>query len=182
MPSVLGEVRSAVPLIRALLDQGEPSSSPPISPPPGAARPNAAFAPEIAAGQLAAVWVPFELAWCLPPASSAPSAPEARAGDGNRDLAPDGLRRPRRGVPLFMCNAGNILRNQWPRCEAAAASQVMRRFAGALVKSQLQADRFAAVGVQNITVTGELRFDQPIPPAQVAAAASACALWRGTAR
>jgi 3-deoxy-D-manno-octulosonic-acid transferase len=46
----------------------------------------------------------------------------------------------------------------------------MRGFAGALVKSDLQRDRFAAVGVTNIAVTGELRFAQAIPPAQLVAA------------
>jgi 3-deoxy-D-manno-octulosonic-acid transferase len=45
----------------------------------------------------------------------------------------------------------------------------MRGFAGAFVKSDLQAQRFASIGVKNIMVTGELRFDQPIPAAQLAA-------------
>jgi 3-deoxy-D-manno-octulosonic-acid transferase len=49
----------------------------------------------------------------------------------------------------------------------------MRGFAGALVKSGLQRDRFAAVGVTNIAVTGELRFAQSIPPEQVAAGLAA---------
>jgi 3-deoxy-D-manno-octulosonic-acid transferase len=55
---------------------------------------------------------------------------------------------------------------------------VMREFAGALVKSDLQAKRFASVGVRNIHVTGELRFDQPIPPGQLVAG-SAIRQWLG---
>jgi 3-deoxy-D-manno-octulosonic-acid transferase len=47
---------------------------------------------------------------------------------------------------------------------------LMQGYAGAFVKSELQAERFAGVGVPNITVTGELRFDQPIPPHLVKAA------------
>jgi 3-deoxy-D-manno-octulosonic-acid transferase len=39
------------------------------------------------------------------------------------------------------------------------------------VKSDLQAGRFASVGVRNITVSGELRFDQPLPADHLAAAA-----------
>jgi 3-deoxy-D-manno-octulosonic-acid transferase len=77
-------------------------------------------------------------------------------------------------VPLFMCNA------QYPSKSFArdttrtpVRAELMRGFAGALVKSDLQRDRFAAVGVTNIAVTGELRFAQPIPPAQVAAAHAA---------
>jgi 3-deoxy-D-manno-octulosonic-acid transferase len=73
-------------------------------------------------------------------------------------------------VPLYMCNA------QYPSDSMARDARLglrpalMRGFAGALVKSDLQAERFAAVGVRNISVTGELRFDQPIPPAHLAAA------------
>jgi 3-deoxy-D-manno-octulosonic-acid transferase len=47
----------------------------------------------------------------------------------------------------------------------------MTGVAGAFVKSQLQADRFANVGVRNIHITGELRFDQPIPETLLTAAA-----------
>jgi len=44
-------------------------------------------------------------------------------------------------------------------------------FAGGFVKSALQAERFAAAGLRNIHITGEMRFDQPIPQAQLQAAA-----------
>jgi 3-deoxy-D-manno-octulosonic-acid transferase len=78
------------------------------------------------------------------------------------------------GVPLFMCNA------QYPSKSFArdttrtpVRAELMRGFAGALVKSDLQRDRFASVGVTSIAVTGELRFAQPIPPAQVEAARAA---------
>jgi 3-deoxy-D-manno-octulosonic-acid transferase len=78
------------------------------------------------------------------------------------------------GVPLFMCNA------QYPSKSFArdtvrtpVRAELMRGFAGALVTSELQRDRFASVGVTNIAVTGELRFAQPIPPAQVAAGLAA---------
>jgi 3-deoxy-D-manno-octulosonic-acid transferase len=77
-------------------------------------------------------------------------------------------------VPLFMCNA------QYPANSLARDSgglrlrqQVMRGFSGALVKSELQADRFRKVGVNNIAVTGELRFDQPVPAGLVAAGEAA---------
>src|SRR5690606_32491590 len=83
------------------------------------------------------------------------------------------------GVPLFMCNAGYPSKSVARDARLPLRPVVMRGFAGALVKSQMQANRFAAIGVQNIHVTGELRFDQPVPPALLAAAAPARPLLAG---
>ena len=58
----LGELRSAVPLVRALLDRGETVVTTHFTP-AGRREAERVFAPEIAAGKLAAVWVPFETAW-----------------------------------------------------------------------------------------------------------------------
>lgn len=164
----LGEVRSAVPLIQALLAQGDRVVIT-LFTPAGRREAERVFAAQIAAGQLAAVWVPLETAWAY--------AGFFRAFQPRYGLVMEIEIWPRmvfaakaRGVPLFMCNA------QYPSKSIARdgrglrlRQQVMRGFAGAFVKSQLQADRFAAIGVRNIAVTGELRFDQPIPPALVAA-------------
>jgi 3-deoxy-D-manno-octulosonic-acid transferase len=74
------------------------------------------------------------------------------------------------GVPLFMCNAQYPTKSMDRDAQSGLRHLLMQAYAGAFVKSDLQARRFASVGVQNITVTGELRFDQPIPPHLVAAA------------
>ncbi len=164
----LGEMRSAVPLVRALLDRGERVVTTHFTP-AGRREAERVFATEIAQGRLAAVWVPFETSW-------------AYAGFFKTFRPKLGLVMeieiwPRMifaakgaGVPLFMCNA------QYPSDSMARDARfglrpaLMRGFAGAFVKSELQAQRFASVGVQNIAVTGELRFDQPIPAAHLAAA------------
>jgi 3-deoxy-D-manno-octulosonic-acid transferase len=82
-------------------------------------------------------------------------------------------------VPLLMCNA------QYPSRSLARDSSrlpirqaLMRGFAGALVKSELQRQRFASIGMVNIAVTGELRFDQPVP-AELVAAGRAARRWLG---
>lgn len=74
------------------------------------------------------------------------------------------------GIPLFPCNA------QYPeasferdRTRRRWRFELMARYAGAFVKSDLQAERFRTTGLQGVVVTGETRFDQPIPPALVAA-------------
>ena len=176
----LGEMRCAVPLIRALLDRGETVVCTHFTP-AGRRESSRVFGPDIAAGRLAAVWVPFELAWCF--------RGFFRAFRPKLGLVMEVEIWPRMvfaardaGVPLFMCNAGYPSKSVARDARFPLRPAVMRGFAGALVKSQLQAGRFAAVGVPNITVTGELRFDQPIPPAQVAAGQAARPLLAGARR
>jgi len=168
----LGELRSAVPLIRALLARGDRVVVTHFTP-AGRGETERVFAPEITAGRVQAVWVPLETQWAYRGFFRA-----FRPAYGlvmEIEIWPRMVFAARAaGVPLFMCNA------QYPRRSMARDArglqlrrQVMRGFAGALVKSQLQADRFAAAGVRNIAVTGELRFDQPIPQALVSAGLAA---------
>jgi 3-deoxy-D-manno-octulosonic-acid transferase len=167
----LGEVRSAVPLIRALLDRGERVVTTHFTP---AGRREAArvFAAELREGRLRAVWVPFEFAFAF--------RRFFRAFQPQLGLVMEIEIWPRMvlaaraaQVPLFMCNAQYPTKSMARDARLPLRPAVMRGFAGALVKSQLQAERFTAVGQRNIHVTGELRFDQPIPPALVAAAPAA---------
>jgi 3-deoxy-D-manno-octulosonic-acid transferase len=168
----LGEMRSAVPLVRALLDRGDRVVTTHFTP-AGRREAETVFAAAIADGLLRAVWIPFEFQWAY-----------HRFFDAFRPqfgLAMETESWPRmiaasrqRGIPLFLCNA------QYPSRSFARdttrlglRAELMTGFAGALVKSELQARRFAAVGVTNIAVTGELRFDQPVPAAQVAAGLTA---------
>jgi 3-deoxy-D-manno-octulosonic-acid transferase len=168
----LGEMRSAVPLIRALLDRGESVVTTHFTP-AGRREAERALGPEIAAGRVRAVWVPLEFAWCFRRFFRAFRPKYGLVME--IEVWPRMIMAAREaGVALFMCNA------QYPSKSFArdttrtpVRAELMRGFAGALVKSDRQRDRFAAVGVSNIAVTGELRFAQPVPPAQLAAAAAA---------
>jgi 3-deoxy-D-manno-octulosonic-acid transferase len=168
----LGEMRSAVPLIHALLDRGERIVTTHFTP-AGRREAERALAPDIAAGRVRAVWVPFEYGWAF--------RRFFRAFRPQYGLVMEIEVWPRMimaarasGVPLFMCNAQypskSFLRDT---TKTRVRGELMRGFAGALVKSDLQRDRFAAVGVTNIAVTGELRFAQAIPPEQVEAGRAA---------
>lgn len=164
----LGEMRSAVPLIRALLDRGERIVTTHFTP-AGRREAERVFAAEIAAGRLVVVWVPFETSWAY--------AGFIRAFRPSLGLVMEIEIWPRMifaakaaGVPLYMCNAQYPKKSMARDARFGLRHDLMRGFAGALVKSDLQAARFASVGVRNITVTGELRFDQPIPKAQLQAA------------
>jgi 3-deoxy-D-manno-octulosonic-acid transferase len=164
----LGELRSAVPLIRALLDRGETVVTTHFTP-AGRREALAVFAPEIAAGRLRPVWVPLEYDWVYRRFFRA-----FRPVCGlvmEIEIWPRMIASAQRhGVPLFMCNAQYPLKSlERDRARAPIRAELMTGFAGAFVKSDLQAERFASVGVQGIDVTGELRFDQPIPAAQLRA-------------
>ena len=177
----LGEMRSAVPLIRALLDRGERIVTTHFTP-AGRREAERAFAPEIAAGRLRAVWVPFELGWAY--GRFFRTFRPAYGLVMEIEIWPRMIMAARaEGVALFMCNA------QYPSKSFArdttrtpVRAELMRGFAGALVKSPLQRDRFASVGVRNIAVTGELRFAQAIPPAQVDAARATRTRFAGERR
>lgn len=169
----LGELRSAIPIITGFLDRGEHLVITCFTP-AGRAEAQRVFASGITAGRLQVVWVPLDLRWTY--------ARFLRAFAPKMGLVMEVEIWPRMvfaaraaSVPLLMCNA------QYPAASLARDSRgllrlrqsVMRGFAGALVKSDAQAARFASVGVQNIAVMGELRFDQPIPPTQMAAGQAA---------
>ncbi|MFT5343774.1 MAG: 3-deoxy-D-manno-octulosonic-acid transferase, partial [Paracoccaceae bacterium] len=173
----LGEMRSAVPMIRAMLARGDRVVTTHFTP-AGRREAQSVFADDIATGQMQCVWVPLETAWAYRGFFRAfrPSCGLVM----EIEIWPRMVFAAKRaGVPLFMCNA------QYPRKSMARDAggqqlrhQVMRGFAGALVKSQLQADRFASIGLTNIAVTGELRFDQPIPPTLLTAG-QAARVWIG---
>jgi 3-deoxy-D-manno-octulosonic-acid transferase len=163
----LGEVRSAVPLIRALVGRGEKVVITAFTP-AGRREAERVFAPDIVAGQVAVIWVPLETGLAF--------RRFFRAFSPKLGLVMEVEIWPRMvvasadaNVPLFMCNAQYPTPSMARDAKGTLRHAVMRGFAGALVKSDLQARRFASVGVCNIHVTGELRFDQPIPQQLVAA-------------
>lgn len=174
----LGETRSAVPLARELLAAGETVVFTHFTP-AGHKEAHRAFGDEIADGRVASVWVPLDIFWAF---GRFFRAFRPKIGlTMEIEIWPAMVFAARRhGVPLYMCNA------QYPDRSLARDSKglrlrqrIMTGFAGAFVKSQLQADRFAGVGVQNIHITGELRFDQPIPNALLTAAAKFAPTLKG---
>ncbi len=163
----LGELRSAVPLINALLGQGERVVITHFTP-AGRRESTRVFADAIARGQVRVVWVPFELGFCYRNFFAALAPKYGLVMEV--EIWPRMIMAARAAdVPLFMCNAQYPSKSYARDGQTGLRAQIMQGFAGALVKSDLQAQRFASVGVQAIEVTGELRFEQPIPAAQIAA-------------
>jgi len=158
----LGELRSAVPMIRALLDRGERVVVTQFTP-AGRRETETVFAEEIANGTLQAVWIPIETSWAYRRFFKA-YQPEYGLVMEIEIWPRMVIAAKRARVPLFMCNAQYPTKSMAKDAKAfGLRSEVMTHYAGAFVKSDLQRDRFASVGVKNIHVTGELRFDQPVP-------------------
>ena len=168
----LGEMRSATPLIRALLDQGDRVITTHFTP-AGRREAQAAFAAEIAQGRVQVVWAPFDMRFAY---DRFLHQFEPRLGLVMEiEVWPAMIARARaNSVPLYMCNG------QYPRKSFEADQGGLRLrarlfggFAGGFIKSRLMADRLYLSGMRDIAITGELRFDQPIPQTQLDAAALA---------
>lgn len=158
----LGEMRSATPLVRALLAQGETIVTTHFTP-AGRREVMREFAAEIAQNKVQPVWVPFEFKFAFRGFLKAFRPQYGLVME--IEIWPQMIMTCRKdGTPLFMCNAQYPLKSfERDTTRTRLRGEVMRGFAGAFVKSEMQQERFAAVGVENIHVTGELRFDQPIP-------------------
>ena len=167
----LGELRSATPLIRALLAEGETILTTHFTP-AGRREAEREFATEIAAGTVQSVWVPFEYGFAYRRFLKHFTPKYGLVME--IEIWPRMIMACRNhGTPLFMCNA------QYPEKSFQKDQQglglraaLVAGFAGGFVKSEGQKARFAAAGMSNIHVTGELRFDQPIPLQHLDAAAA----------
>lgn len=164
----LGELRSAVPVIRALLERGEQIVIT-VFTPAGRREAERIFAAEMVRNNVAVVWVPLELPFAFKRFFASFSPKFALVME--IEIWPRMIMAAKKAsVPLYLCNAQypqksydrDLKKSRW-------RADVTAQVAGALVKSDLQRDRFASVGVQDIAVTGELRFDQPVPDALVQA-------------
>ncbi|MGR3634732.1 MAG: 3-deoxy-D-manno-octulosonic acid transferase [Shimia sp.] len=158
----LGEVRSGIALIRAALERGDTVLVTNFTP-AGRRDAEKQFAKEIATGQLAVIWVPFDMRWChrrlikaCHPRICLPLEVEVWPA------MIDTMCKAK--VPLYLCNAQYGLQPMARDDRGLRVRQkIIASCAGAFVKSDVQKDRFESIGLQNIGVTGELRFDQPIP-------------------
>jgi len=166
----LGEMRAARPLIDALLQRGEHVLITNITA-AGRAETYALFADAIAAGHLHVRWCPAEYVWAT-----------RRFFKRNQpkfgmimeiELWPRLIASANyAGVPMVLAQA------QYPDKSFARdqrglklRAQLVHGFSLILAKSEHHVERFRHFGATNVQVMGELRFEQPIPPAHLQAAA-----------
>ncbi|WP_333714209.1 3-deoxy-D-manno-octulosonic acid transferase [Yoonia sp.] len=158
----LGEFRSAVPLLMALLARGERLHITCMTP-AGRREAETILADRIASGAAIVTWLPLDMAWTC---RRFLKAAQPKAGIlMEMEFWPRLIETADRlGVPVFFGNA------QYPEKTFQRDNRITRPLgramglaAGAMVKSDLQRERFSARGVAPVHVTGELRFDQPVP-------------------
>lgn len=166
----LGEMRSAVPLVRVLLDRGERVMTTHLTP-AGRRAAESAFGVEIAAGQMVARYLPLELGpayhrflRCRPTLALVMEIEVWPVMIAEAASA---------GVPLVLVNSQyperSFHRDLWL---ARGIGHPVQQVAGVLAKSETHAARFRALGARAVQVCGELRFDQPVAPHLLAAAAA----------
>ncbi|MCF6306309.1 MAG: 3-deoxy-D-manno-octulosonic acid transferase [Rhodobacteraceae bacterium] len=166
----LGEMNAAVPLIRRFLDDGETVVTTHFTP-AGRAAAQKLFAAECASGQLVPVYVPLEYDWVFRRFFKAFSPKFGLVME--IEMWPRMIASARRHkVPLFMCN-GHYPAKSFERDKRkfGLRGRLATGFAGLLIKSEPDAERFRWFGAANVVMTGELRFDRALPKPMLAAAA-----------
>ena len=165
----LGEVRSAAPLIAELLQGDLPLVTTHFTP-SGRSEIQRLFPDAVASGRLVPCYVPFDTDAAFRRFFKAFSPAYGLVMEV--EFWPGMIMScKKRGVPLFLCN-GQYPSKSFARDQARffSRAKIVFGFAGVMVKSQLQAERFAQLGVKKIAITGEMRFEQPIPQAHMTAA------------
>ncbi|AZQ66530.1 3-deoxy-D-manno-octulosonic acid transferase [Silicimonas algicola] len=169
----MGEMRSAAPLVRLLLDEGRRVVTTHATP-AGRRAAEAAFAPEIAAGRLAVRYAPLDR-----PAYWERFFDGARPRTGlvmEMEFWPWMIEAAARaGVPLCLVNS-QVPGRSFPRARRLARlfGHPASRAAAVFAKSPRMADRFRDLGVTRVEALGETRFDIPLPQAQIEAGRLLC--------
>jgi 3-deoxy-D-manno-octulosonic-acid transferase len=166
----LGELRGAAPLVRALLAEGHALQITTLTP-AGRTAASTLFADALAQGRLRVAYTPVEQGWAVK--AMLRRVRPVCALMAEIDTWPVLLTTVRRaGLPLGMVNA------QYPRDSAVRDRQrlfglraaLFRCYDLVLCKSEVHAERFRAAGCPRVEVSGETRFELPIPQALLDAA------------
>jgi 3-deoxy-D-manno-octulosonic-acid transferase len=85
-----------------------------------------------------------------------------------------------RRLPMVLIN-GRMSQRSFPRWRriVGTISALLSRFDVCLAQSQVDAERFAALGSRNVVTTGNLKLDVPAPPADAAKLERLMAVTRG---
>jgi 3-deoxy-D-manno-octulosonic-acid transferase len=165
----LGELRGAMPLIDKLLSEGLPVLITTLTP-AGRSAAHQRYAKVILEGKLQLSYLPLELPWAVR-AFARRVQPRCMVSS-EIDTWPVLLHTLKRmGIPLGFVNAQypqkSFIKDQsWAGFRAA----FFRAYDIVLCKSKLHAQRFVAISCPKVEIVGELRFDLPIPQAQVTVA------------
>jgi len=165
----LGEFRSAIPLIDALLARGERVVITHFTP-AGRGASMDHYSDQIAAGKLAVCWIPFDYGRAFRRFFRRFSITYGLVMEV--EFWPGMIMSARAAnIPLFLCN-GQYPNKSYERDKGRvlSARDIVPGFAGVMVKSNRMAEPFRELGLDKIAVTGEMRFEQPINQIHIDAA------------
>ena len=163
----VGETRAAQPLIEAYLTRGETILLTHMTL-NGRRTGSALFAKAIAAGQLRQVYLPYDLCWSV--------ASFIRAFKPKSGLFMETEAWPtvvfycaQIGLPLFLVNARLSERSARRVNRFGQAGRALfQAFAGILAQTEFDAQRYRSLGVKQVEIVGNLKFDVPLDPVLVA--------------
>lgn len=162
----VGETRAAQPLVEAYLARGETILLTHMT--LNGRRTGAAlFEKAIAAGQLHQVYLPYDLCWSV--------ANFIRAFKPKFGLFMETEAWPTMvfycaeiGLRLFLVNARLSERSaRRVKLFGNAGRSLFQAFSGILAQTQLDADRYRSLGVKQVKIVGNLKFDVPLDPSLV---------------
>jgi 3-deoxy-D-manno-octulosonic-acid transferase len=162
----VGETRAAQPLIEAYLHEGK-SILLTCMTPNGRRTGASIFADAIAQGRLQQVYLPYDLCWSVERFLKA-AKPEMGLFMETEAWPTIVFRAAEIKLPVFLINARLSERSARRVARFGAAGRsLFQAFAGILAQTELDAERYRALGVRHCEVVGNLKFDVVLNPALV---------------
>ena len=159
----VGETRAAQPLIEAYLAEGESVLLTHMTL-NGRRTGKQLFAREIAAGQIRQVYLPYDLCWSVEHFLKA-FKPKFGLFMETEAWPTVVFRCKEIGLPLFLVNARLSERSALRVNRFGKAGRALfQAFAGILAQTEFDAGRYRSLGVKNVVITGNLKFDVPLNP------------------
>jgi 3-deoxy-D-manno-octulosonic-acid transferase len=159
----VGETRAAQPLIDAYLARGESILLTHMTL-NGRRTGKQLFAKEIAAGQIRQVYLPYDLCWAVEHFLKT-FKPKFGLFMETEAWPTIVFRCKEIGLPLFLVNA-RLSERSARRVNrfGQAGRSLFQAFAGILAQTQFDAQRYRSLGVENVQIVGNLKFDVPLDP------------------
>ena len=162
----VGETRAAQPLIEAYLAQGKSILLTHMTL-NGRRTGKQLFAKEIANGQIRQVYLPYDLCWSVEHFLNT-FKPKYGLFMETEAWPTVVFRCAEIGLPLFLVNA-RLSERSARRVNrfGKAGRSLFQAFAGILAQTEFDAERYRSLGVQNVSIVGNLKFDVPLDAALV---------------
>ena len=163
----VGETRAAQPLIDAYLARGESILLTHMTL-NGRRTGKQLFGNAIASGQIRQVYLPYDLCWSVDHFLKT-FKPKFGLFMETEAWPTVVFRCKEIGLPLFLINARLSERSARRVNQFGGAGRALfQAFAGILAQTEFDAQRYRSLGVNNVQITGNLKFDVPLDPNLVA--------------